>query len=266
MKVYANERRELFGDIRQNMTLRVWGCKKSDTLRNFNRSRRPLHGFTLVELLVVISIIAILISLLLPALAAARQDALSEVCESNERQLGLAVIMYADDNEQFLPAYDWGYWWNDPAWKSSWQMQLAPYLDATWLYSDPSTGSTTSVGIYRCPADTSNGSLTAWEQQYYPVSYGMNQFMSTPLGHWGVYYWLNLKRVADPSTFWSFGDMMTGPGSWWYMSMNTDYMNMTAFRHPHQTTHVVYLDDSVGTMNAENFTLITTANYDAVMY
>ncbi len=79
------------------MTLRVRGCKKSETLRKFNRSRRPLHGFTLVELLVVISIIALLISLLLPALAKAKDAADTVACSANLRAIDQAAIIYAQD-------------------------------------------------------------------------------------------------------------------------------------------------------------------------
>src|SRR6266571_7115543 len=55
------------------------------------------HGFTLVELLVVIAVIAILAALLLPALSRAKSSAKSAACKSNLRQQGLALIMYVDD-------------------------------------------------------------------------------------------------------------------------------------------------------------------------
>src|SRR4051794_3189456 len=78
-----------------------------------NRSQRLRLGFTLVELLVVIGIIAVLISVLLPALSRARQQANTVRCASNIRQIMMGFHFYANENKGLLPAqrlpgqFDW---------------------------------------------------------------------------------------------------------------------------------------------------------------
>src|SRR4051812_44373214 len=68
---------------------------------SMKHSIRP--AFTLVELLVVIGIIAVLISILLPAMSRARQHAVSAQCMSNLKQVGLAALMYANESKGWYP-------------------------------------------------------------------------------------------------------------------------------------------------------------------
>lgn len=69
----------------------------------FQASRRRRRGFSLIELLVVISIIAILVGMLMPALAAARNAAVKIACASNLRQIGMGVQMYCDQFNDMFP-------------------------------------------------------------------------------------------------------------------------------------------------------------------
>jgi prepilin-type N-terminal cleavage/methylation domain-containing protein len=72
-------------------------------MKNSQARRRSPYGFSVVELLVVIGVVAMLISILLPALVRARESAQMTQCMSNLRQWGVAARAYADANGGWLP-------------------------------------------------------------------------------------------------------------------------------------------------------------------
>ena len=126
-----------------------------------NRGKPERGGFTLIELLVVIAIIAILASMLLPALSRAKLKAQGIVCMSNHRQLALAWHQYTSDNQDVLlyasgdmAGWEPGVWVNgtldfSPSNPSNWDPSVDIYRSPLWPYCG------NSLGIWKCPSDTS---------------------------------------------------------------------------------------------------------------
>ncbi len=119
------------------------------------------RGFTLIELLVVIAIIAILAALLLPALGRAKLKAQGISCMSNLRQLQLAWVLYADDNQQRFTSSGYRRPVEPTAWVSGW-LDFNPANPDNWderTLTDPTRARFApylqSTDVYRCPADRS---------------------------------------------------------------------------------------------------------------
>jgi prepilin-type N-terminal cleavage/methylation domain-containing protein len=144
------------------------------SLANMNsRQTYRTRGFTLIELLTVVATIAILAALLLPILSKAKIKAQRTSCLSNLRQLGIAWMMYADDNHGFLPeSYPVS---NPDVWVQGDMTKVSDVSNAALIKAGKLFPYNRTVGIYRCPAD--NG--VAIDGKVYPTvrSYSMNSFM-----------------------------------------------------------------------------------------
>ena len=156
---------------------------------------RPKSGFTIVELLVSISIIGILIALLLPAVQAAREAARRISCRNNLKQIGLALHNYQSINSSFPPTFCTTPLENAAGTGASWSVhgRLLPQLDqgnaydkidldADW-HQQVETGVTfMKVPVFLCPSEPNDHSRTNGGSTYVaPHTYGFN------FGTWLVY-------------------------------------------------------------------------------
>jgi prepilin-type N-terminal cleavage/methylation domain-containing protein len=174
---------------------------------------QPKNGFTLIELLVVIAIIAILAAMLLPALSKAKAKAKTIACTSNNKQIALAFMMYASENNDSFPPLNTGNYAAGIKATDLWWFQVLD--NGKYL-----TRSSISNNVWRCP-DVMNADISAAVTSYYKspcegygplenglgdylggiIRYGLNTDGKTPLGSRKV------TQMRRSSQIWLMGDV-----------------------------------------------------------
>ncbi len=208
------------------------------------KRKRLSTGFTLIELLVVIAIIAVLASLLLPAVGRAKQRAQLAQCVSNFRQLQVAWQMYASDHDDYAvsppPGIGWAEFkvsvaagWDKPAWtqgRLSYEPNNFDNFDIGNLVKPECSAFgdyITTAGVYRCPGDRSTA---LWQGQpklrvrSYNYSWEFSHLSS------GRRYGVRVDTVRNPSKTFTF------------IEQHEDSLEHAAFFLPTETAYGLFAD------------------------
>lgn len=132
--------------------------------------RKLKNIFTLIELLIVISIIAILMSILLPSLKKARDQTQRIACCNNLNQIGKAVFLYVNDNSSWLPQGGDAFVDDMTPPKECWKSELTEYLGI----KDNYTKYDLEHGVYRCPTQNNKLQDTSMGYEGFYGGYGWN--------------------------------------------------------------------------------------------
>jgi len=168
--------------------------------------QRTRRAFTLIELLVVIAIIAILAAILFPVFAKAREKARQSSCQSNEKQMGLAVMQYVSDYDERFPAA----WVYIPGGQTAWVQVVYPYAKNAQMFLCPSD----SAPISWNPNYVTRWSYT-WnniqdQQTYWTLAIGQGVFSTSP---WGLHTGYRCLQSVSFGTGPAMADVQDAAGS-----------------------------------------------------
>jgi prepilin-type N-terminal cleavage/methylation domain-containing protein/prepilin-type processing-associated H-X9-DG protein len=181
------------------------------------------RAFTLIELLVVIAIIAILASLIMPAFKGAQETARTGKCASNLRQIGAAMMLFANDHSDYFPesggVIAWGKT-DSGTGQPSWMEQINPYLGSTansGTASDPQYSK--SGTVFTCPSSSTLTSAYPFDKfySYFNGAHAATAWAQVTTGSSG-FFAVKRSRITTPAEYILSGDITT----WGDASPNDD--------------------------------------------
>jgi prepilin-type N-terminal cleavage/methylation domain-containing protein/prepilin-type processing-associated H-X9-DG protein len=209
------------------------------TRRTAGATRRPILAFTLIELLVTVAIIGILASLLLTALAAAKEKAWRAQCLNNLKQVGIAVEVYAQDHGGRLPG---------PSWQGMYEnydnliTNRLTYYIATYLGLPAPTVTPQAAMILRCPSASHR-----WRNA---DSGTPEMALSRPLSFIATVEVTNINS-----------GVVTRPFGYPYKDLPTGFTNITEDAMPRKTSEIYNPSQSWAMMDADQQNAVNLAAY-----
>ncbi|MDA3959848.1 MAG: prepilin-type N-terminal cleavage/methylation domain-containing protein [Planctomycetota bacterium] len=204
----------------------------------------PRRAFTLTELLMVIGIIALLASLLLPAIALVRQAADGTACMAHMRQLGIALQSYVDDNQGYIPPAAWRY----ADGQRVWQQHLIGYLDGMDDKEDVMGGPRMNV-LYGCPvrkrAVWKDGSSWDVGYGYLPVIRHENGGWNYLTNIWGG-YWRRERFFRLAEIDYAHGRAWIADSGTWYLPEKWYIAGNAGLQRHGGASNVLFMDGHIG--------------------
>lgn len=206
-------------------------------------SCRRRSAFTLIELLVVVAIIAILMAVLLPALKNAREQAKSVKCGANLRQIGTGIVIYASDNDNWLPYINAGTWGGGPFYGSIWTISDNWYRAWPYDYLQVRPG---NRGPLVCPSRP---------------AMGINLSVRGNCGNYGLNY--HVFRMTDWSKPWHRFTQVKMPSSILFAVdvWSTQWESLGGASGPGTYDHAQYAIGTTNQPSVGNTTPVTGGDY-----